>query len=40
MAESDEPAPAPESTVRRIVAEAATDLDDEWTLLQMLGVET
>ncbi|GHB52215.1 hypothetical protein GCM10010331_44750 [Streptomyces xanthochromogenes] len=25
--------------VRHLVAEAATDLDDEWTLLQMLGVE-
>ncbi|MFE9412313.1 hypothetical protein ACFYN0_26495 [Streptomyces sp. NPDC006704] len=25
--------------VRRIVADVANDLDDEWTLLQMLGVE-
>ncbi len=26
-------------TVRHMVAEAAVDIDDEWQLLQILGVE-
>lgn len=39
MSEPEEYTEIIESAVRRIVADVATDLDDEWTLLEMLGVE-
>ncbi|MFI2616650.1 hypothetical protein [Streptomyces sp. NPDC018584] len=39
MSEPEEKVKAAEAAARRIVADAAKDLDDEWTLLQMLGVD-
>ncbi len=39
MTDPEERQEAVEAAARRVVAEAATDLDDEWTLLQMLGVD-
>ncbi|MDJ0463108.1 hypothetical protein [Streptomyces sp. H27-C3] len=39
MPEPEEYREVVEDSVRRIVADVSTDLDDEWTLLQMLGVE-
>ncbi|WP_409238376.1 hypothetical protein [Streptomyces sp. PA5.6] len=39
MPEFEEHQDAVEDAVRSLVAQVATDLDDEWTLLEMLGVE-